>query len=86
MAAAYGRLTGKAGVCLSTLGPGATNFTTSAAYALLGGMPVLFLTGQKPIKQSKQARFQIVDIVAMMDPLTKFSQQIVNGNQIPHLV
>lgn len=53
----YARLTGKVGVCLSTLGPGATNFITCASYSLLGGMPVLFLTGQKPIKKSKQGRF-----------------------------
>ena len=46
MAAVYARLTGKVGVCLSTLGPGATNFITCACYSLLGGMPVLFLTGQ----------------------------------------
>ncbi|MDX2441013.1 MAG: acetolactate synthase large subunit [Desulfobacterales bacterium] len=86
MAATYGRLTGKPGVCLSTLGPGATNFVTSAAYALLGGMPVLFITGQKPIKKSKQGRFQIVDIVRMMEPLTKFTRQIVNAGSIPSLV
>ncbi len=49
MAATYGRLTGKAGVCLSTLGPGATNLVTAAAYAQLGGMPMLMITGQKPI-------------------------------------
>ena len=49
MAATYGRLTGKVGVCLSTLGPGATNFATSAAYAQLGGMPMMMITGQKPI-------------------------------------
>ena len=53
MAATYGRLTGKAGVCLSTLGPGATNFVTAAAYAQLGAMPMLMITGQKPIKSSK---------------------------------
>jgi acetolactate synthase I/II/III large subunit len=86
MAATYGRLTGKPGVCLSTLGPGATNFVTSAAYALLGGMPVLFITGQKPIKKSKQGRFQIIDIVRMMEPLTKFTRQIVNADSIPSLV
>jgi len=86
MAAAYGRLTGKTGVCLSTLGPGATNFMTPASYALLGGMPVLFITGQKPIKKSKQGRFQIIDIVSMMQPVTKFTKQIVDGNNIPHLV
>ncbi len=49
MAATVGRLTGRVGVCLSTLGPGATNFVTSAAYALLRRMQVLFLAGQKPV-------------------------------------
>ena len=86
MAAAYGRLTGKTGVCLSTLGPGATNFFTCVSYAYLGGMPVLFITGQKPIKKSKQGRFQIVDIVGAMKPITKFTKQIVNSNNIPSLV
>ena len=53
MAATYGRLTGKPGVCMSTLGPGATNLVTPAAYAQLGAMPMLMITGQKPIKKSK---------------------------------
>ena len=86
MAATYGRLTGKPGVCLSTLGPGATNFVTAAAYAQLGAMPMLMITGQKPIKKSKQGRFQIIDIVDTMRPITKFTRQIVNGNNIPSLV
>jgi len=86
MAATYGRMTGKAGVCLSTLGPGATNLVTAAAYAYLGAMPMLMITGQKPIKASKQGRFQIIDVVAMMRPITKFAKQIVNGNTIPALV
>ncbi len=83
MASTYGRLTGKTGVCLSTLGPGATNFVTAAAYAQLGGMPMLMLTGQKPIKNSKQGYFQIVDVVGMMKPITKFTHQIVSANNIP---
>jgi acetolactate synthase-1/2/3 large subunit len=82
MAATYGRLTGKAGVCLSTLGPGATNFVTAAAYAQLGGMPMLMITGQKPVKHSKQGRFQIVNVVSMMEPLTKYTHQIVSGDTI----
>lgn len=86
MAATYGRLTGKVGVCISTLGPGATNFATAAAYAQLGGMPMMMITGQKPIKKSKQGRFQIVDIVGMMKPMTKYAKQIVNGNNIPSMV
>ena len=86
MAATYGRLTGKTGVCLATLGPGATNFVTPAAYAQLGAMPMMMITGQKPIKKSKQGRFQIVDIVNMMRPLTKYAHQIVNANTIPSVV
>ena len=86
MAATYGRLTGKPGVCLATLGPGATNMVTPAAYAQLGAMPMMIITGQKPIKTSKQARFQILDVVNMLQPVTKFTKQIVNGNTIPSLV
>src|SRR6202046_1132940 len=63
MAATHGRLTGSPGVCISTLGPGALNLTTGAAYAFLGAMPMIMLTGQKAIKTARQARFQLVDIV-----------------------
>src|SRR5215213_5093028 len=86
MAATHGRLTGKPGVCITTLGPGALNLTTGAAYALLGAMPMIMITGQKGILSSRQARFQIVDIVAAMRPLTKLSRQIVSPRMIPTLV
>ena len=86
MAATYGRHTGKAGVCLATLGPGATNLVTAAAYAQLGGMPMLMITGQKPIKTSKQGRFQILDVVDMMRPLTKYTHQIASADNIPSRV
>lgn len=86
MAATVGRLTGIPGVCLSTLGPGATNLVTSAAYAQLGGMPALFITGQKPIKNNKQGNFQIVNTVEMFKPITKSTRQIINGEMIPMLV
>ena len=86
MAATYGRLTGQAGVCLSTLGPGATNLVTAAAYGQLGGMPMMMITGQKPIKHSKQGQFQIIDVVAMMEPITKYTRQIVSGDRIPACV
>jgi len=85
MAATVGRLTGNPGVCLATLGPGATNLVTPAAYANLGAMPMLMITGQKPIKKSKQGRFQIIDTIDMMRPITKYSKQIVNGNSIPSM-
>lgn len=86
MAATYGRLTGKPGVCMSTLGPGALNLATGAAYAHLGAMPMILITGQKPILSSQQARFQIVDVVASMKPLTKLSRQIVSAASIPTVV
>lgn len=86
MAATLGRLTGKTGVCLSTVGPGATNFLTAAAFAELGGMPMIMITGQKPILLSKQGEFQIVDTVEMMNPVTKYNKQIVSGDSIPALV
>ena len=86
MAATYGRLTGKAGVCMATLGPGATNFTTPAAYAHLGAFPLVMITGQKPIKKSKQGQFQIIDIVSLFAPICKMSKQIVHGDTIPSLV
>src|ERR1700750_3341446 len=71
MAATHGRLTGKAGVCLSTLGPGALNLTTGAAYALLGAMPMIMLTGQKGVMNSRQAKLQIVAVVRVFKPLNK---------------
>ena len=86
MAATYGRHTGKAGVCLATLGPGATNFVTAAAYAQLGGMPMMMITGQKPIKKSKQGRFQILDVVSMMGPITKYAHQLASSDNIPSRV
>ncbi|MGA2952137.1 MAG: acetolactate synthase large subunit [Caulobacteraceae bacterium] len=86
MAATHGRLTGQPGVCLATLGPGALNLTTGAAYALLGAMPMILITGQKGVLHSKQGHFQVVDIVATMKPLTKMSRQIVSPGTIPALV
>ncbi len=86
MAATYGRHTGRTGVCLATLGPGATNFVTAAAYAQLGGMPMMMITGQKPIKKSKQGRFQILDVVDMMGPITKYTHQLASADNIPSRV
>src|SRR3954471_9780014 len=86
MAATHGRLTGRPGVCITTLGPGALNLTTAAAYAHLGAMPMVMITGQKGILASRQARFQIVDVVSTFRPLTKLSRQIVGASTIPTLV
>src|SRR5215469_15440207 len=86
MAATHGRLTGTPGVCMSTLGPGALNLSTGAAYAHLGAMPMIMLTGQKAIMTAKQARFQIVDVIASMRPLTKMARQIISPASIPAIV
>ena len=86
MAATHGRLTGKPGVCIATLGPGALNFSTGAAYAHLGAMPMIMITGQKAIMTARQARFQIVDVIASMKPLTKMTRQIVSAASIPAIV
>jgi acetolactate synthase I/II/III large subunit len=83
MAATWGRLTGHAGVALSTLGPGATNLVTAAAFAQLGGMPMLMITGQKPLRAGKQGHFQIVDVVGMMRPITKLTRTVAEPDAIP---
>ena len=71
---------------LDDVGPGALNLTTGAAYALLGAMPMVMITGQKGVLSRKQARFQVVDIVATMTPLTKMARQIISPLTIPALV
>lgn len=86
MASTYGRLTGKAGVCLSTLGPGATNLVTGLAYAKLGGMPLVAITGQKAVRDNWQANFQLVDVVSTFRPLTKWNTSIVSGETIPRYI
>lgn len=83
MAATYGRLTGKPGVCMATLGPGATNLVTPVAYAQLGAMPMVVITGQKPIRDRAQGKFQIIDVIDMMSPITKYTAQVISGSSIP---
>lgn len=83
MAATYGRLTGRAGVCMSTLGPGATNLLTGIAFAQLGGMPLLAITGQKAVRDNWQGTFQLVDVVETFAPLTKWNKSLVSAHSIP---
>jgi len=83
MAATYGRLTGKAGVCFSTLGPGATNLMTGVAHAQLIGAPFVSISGQKALRENRQARFQLIDVVSMMRPITKDALTIVDPGTIP---
>ncbi len=83
MAATYGRLSGKAGVCFSTLGPGATNLVTGVAHAQLIGAPLVAITGQKALRDNWQACFQLIDVVGLMRPVTKSSVQIADPSTIP---
>ncbi|PSM46457.1 acetolactate synthase large subunit [Chroococcidiopsis sp. CCALA 051] len=86
MADVYGRLTGKAGVCLSTLGPGATNLMTGVADANLDGAPLVAITGQVGTDRMHIESHQYLDLVAMFAPVTKWSAQIVRPSITPELV
>jgi acetolactate synthase I/II/III large subunit len=86
MADVYGRLTGKAGVCLSTLGPGATNLMTGVADANLDGAPLVAITGQVGTDRMHIESHQYLDLVAMFAPVTKWNKQIVRPSITPELV
>ena len=86
MADVYGRLTGKAGVCLSTLGPGATNLMTGVADANLDGAPLVAITGQVGTDRMHIESHQYLDLVAMFAPVTKWNAQIVRPNNTAEIV
>jgi acetolactate synthase-1/2/3 large subunit len=86
MADVYGRLTGKAGVCLSTLGPGATNLMTGVADANLDGAPLVAITGQVGTDRMHIESHQYLDLVAMFAPVTKWSSQIVRPSNTPEII
>ena len=86
MADVYGRLTGKAGVCLSTLGPGATNLMTGVADANLDGAPLVAITGQVGTDRMHIESHQYLDLVAMFAPVTKWNKQIVRPGITPEII
>ncbi|CAD5982225.1 Acetolactate synthase [Planktothrix tepida] len=86
MADVYGRLTGRAGVCLSTLGPGATNLMTGVADANLDGAPLVAITGQVGTDRMHIESHQYLDLVAMFAPVTKWNAQIVRPSITPEIV
>lgn len=86
MADVYGRLTGKAGVCLSTLGPGATNLMTGVADANLDRAPLVAITGQVGTDRMHIESHQYLDLVAMFAPVTKWNAQIVRPSNTPEIV
>ena len=86
MAATYARLTGNIAVSYSTLGAGATNLATAAAHAHLGSFPVLFVTGQKPLRENRQGLYQLLDVPSIMARITKSARTIESGAEIAHVV
>ena len=86
MAATHGRLTGEIGVCLGTLGPGATNLITGVADGNMDRAPLLVITGQGSTDRLHKESHQVMDVVEMYRPVTKWSHSIRNAAQIPEIV
>jgi acetolactate synthase-1/2/3 large subunit len=86
MADMYGRLTGRAGVCLGTLGPGATNLVTGVADAFLDRSPLVAMTGQADLERMHKESHQYIDVVSLMRPVTKWNARLSNPRIIPEVV
>lgn len=86
MADMYGRLTGRPGVCLGTLGPGATNLMTGVGQADMDHSPLVAITGQGAVTRLHKESHQAMDVVAMFEPVTKWSETVYNARTIPEIV
>ncbi len=86
MADVYGRLTGKAGVCLATLGPGATNLVTGVADANMDHAPVVAIAGQGATTRLHKESHQILDLVSLFEPISKYSTQLLDPEIVPEVV
>ncbi|MBI1319951.1 MAG: acetolactate synthase large subunit [Candidatus Hydrogenedens sp.] len=86
MAETYGKLTGRAGVCLATLGPGATNLVTGVASANSDRAPMVVITGQADVKRQHKESHQHIDVVSMFRPVTKWAQPVIHPDNIPEMV
>src|SRR5579863_9247208 len=86
MADTYGRLTGRAGVCLGTLGPGATNLVTGVADAYLDRAPLVALTGQGDLDRMHKESHQYIDVVSLMRPITKWNARVSDSAIVPEAV
>ncbi|MBT2655694.1 acetolactate synthase large subunit [Bacillus sp. ISL-18] len=86
MADVYGRLAAKAGVCLSTLGPGAANLVTGIASAQLDHSPLVALIGQAGIERHHPESHQYIDIIKLLEPVTKWATQILDGQTMPTVI
>src|SRR5918911_1758391 len=86
MADMYGRLTGRAGVCLGTLGPGATNLVTAVADAFLDRAPLVALTGQSDLDRMHKESHQYIDLVEILRPITKWNARVNSPEIVPEVV
>src|SRR6187401_3805477 len=86
MADVYGRLTGRAGVCMSTLGPGATNLITGVADANMDRAPIVAIAGQGATTRLHKESHQILDLVNMFAPITKYATQVLDPAIVPEVV
>jgi acetolactate synthase-1/2/3 large subunit len=86
MADVYGRLTGRAGVCFGTLGPGATNLVTGVADAFLDRAPLVALTGQSSLERMHKESHQYLDVLELMRPITKWNARVSDPGIIPEVV
>src|SRR5574337_588809 len=86
MADVYGRLTGKAGVCLSTLGPGATNLVTGVADANLDRAPLVAISGQASLNRRHKESHQSIDVMSMFKPVTKWNTSLPKAEVIPEAI
>lgn len=86
MADAYGRLTGRAGVCLGTLGPGATNLVTGVADAFLDRAPLVALTGQSDIERMHKESHQYIDLIGILRPIVKWNARVSSPEIVPEVV
>jgi len=86
MAEVYGRLTGQPAGCLGTLGPGATNLITGVADSNMDRSPMLVLTGQGASTRQHKESHQVMDVVAMFSPVTKWAHSILHPNSIPEVI
>ncbi len=86
MADMYGRLTGRAGVCLGTLGPGAMNLVTAIGDAYLDRAPLVALTGQADLERMHKESHQFIDLVELFRPITKWNARVTSPEIVPEVV
>src|SRR3954453_15072353 len=86
MADMYGPLTGRAGVCLGTLGPGAMNLVTAIGDAFLDRSPVVALTGQSDLERMHKESHQYIDLIAIMRPIVKGNARVSSPEIVPEVV